>query len=510
MAGVATSGTRPLLSLEGITKAYPGVVANDGISLDLFAGEIHALVGENGAGKTTLVGAIHGLHQPDAGRILLDGEPVTMPSPRAALARGLGYVQQHFSLIPTLTVAENLVLALRGSPQAVGIGEAADRIEELGERYGLRVDPHALVADLSVGLQQRAELLKALAREARVLTLDEPNSLLAPQEWDELERVLRRLAESGVGILLISHKLDEVLRVADRISVLRRGRLVATLPAAEATEQQLAELMVGTLQQPVTRDGASRPRAGEPLLVVEDLWVEGDRGEDAVAGVTLTARAGEVLGIAGVEGSGQVELTEALCGARPMKRGTIRLDGRDISSAGVRERRALGLAHVPADRREGGLVGTLSVAENLALPTIGEHGRFGFLDRRAIRHRAEELIGTFDVRVPGPDTLVNALSGGNQQKVVLARELSRPLRVLLCCYPTWGLDVAAAAAVQRQVLALRDRGAAVVYASVELDELLAVTDRIVVLNRGRIAGEIATAEATADRLGLMMAGARAA
>jgi simple sugar transport system ATP-binding protein len=513
VTSVETPGRAPVLALEGITKAYPGVVANDDVSLDLLAGEIHAIVGENGAGKTTLVGTIYGLHRPDAGRILLDGEPVTMPSPRAALARGLGYVQQHFSLIPTLTVAENLVLALRGSPAAVGIGEAGRRVEELGERYGLRVDPDALVEDLSVGLQQRAELLKALARDARVLALDEPNSLLTPQEWEQLEQVLRRLAASGVGILLISHKLDEVLRLADRVSVLRRGRLVATVRASESTEQRLAEMMVGALTAPVVRsgDGARAAADGPALLEVQDLWVRGDRGEDAVAGVSFTARPGEVLGIAGVEGSGQVELTEALCGARPA-RGSVRLEGRELGGADVRARRRLGIAHVPADRRNGGLVATLSVAENLALPTVGERAlsRWGLLNRRAIRSRAEELIEEFDIRVPGPDAPAGTLSGGNQQKVVLARELSRPLRVLLCCYPTWGLDVAAAAAVQRQVLALRDRGAAVLYASVELDELLAVTDRIVVLHRGRVAGELATADATAERLGLMMGGARAA
>jgi ABC-type uncharacterized transport system ATPase subunit len=501
------------VALEGITKAYPGVVANDGISLDLRAGEIHAIVGENGAGKTTLMGILYGLQRPDAGRILIDGRPVELHSPRDALAAGVGFVQQHFSLIPTLTVAENLVLSLHGGAAAVGRRDGAAAVRRLSERYGLAVEPGARIENLSVGLQQRAELLKAVARDAQVLILDEPNSLLTPQEWEELAGILRGLAGGGVGIFLISHKLEDVLRVADRVSVLRRGRLVATVSAAETTESKLAELMVGRLRDPGGPVPASRHEAaGGTTLEVDGLWVRGERGNDAVRDVSFVARAGEIVGLAGVEGSGQVELIEALAGVRPARRGVVRLAGRDITGEGVGRRQELGIAHVPADRRNAGLIADLTVAQNLILPQVGEdpYSRLGLLRPRAIRDRARGLIEEFDVRVPGPDVAAAALSGGNQQKVVLARELSRPLHALLCCYPTWGLDVAAAAAIQRQVAALRDAGAAVLYASVDLDELLAVTDRLVVLHNGAVTGELASAEATAEQVGLLMGGRQAA
>jgi len=501
------------VALEGITKAYPGVVANDGISLDLRAGEIHAIVGENGAGKTTLMGILFGLQRPDAGRILIDGRPVELHSPRDALAAGIGFVQQHFSLIPTLTVAENLVLSLRAGAAAIGPRDGAAAVRRLSARYGLAVEPGARIESLSVGLQQRAELLKALARDAQVLILDEPNSLLTPQEWDELAGILRGLADGGVGLFLISHKLEEVLRVADRVSVLRRGRLVATVAAAETTESKLAELMVGRLRDAGGPVPAPRLQgAGETMLEVDGLWVRGERGNDVVRDVSLVARAGEIVGLAGVEGSGQVELIEALAGVRPARRGVVRLAGRDITGAGVGRRQELGIAHVPADRRSAGLIADLTVAENMVLPQVGEdpYSRLGMLRPGAIRDRARGLIGEFDVRVPGPDVAAGALSGGNQQKLVLARELSRPLHALLCCYPTWGLDVAAAAAIQRQVAALRDAGAAVLYASVDLDELLAVTDRLVVLHQGAVTGELASAEATAEQVGLLMGGRQAA
>jgi ABC-type uncharacterized transport system ATPase subunit len=503
-----------MVSLEGITKVYPGVLACDRVDLEVRAGEVHVLLGENGAGKSTLMSVLFGLTHPDSGRILIEGQPVELRSPNDAVSNRIGFVQQHFSLIPTLTVAENLVLSLRAGAAAIGPREGAASVRRLSERYGLAVPPGARIEDLSVGLQQRAELLKALAHDARVLILDEPNSLLTPQEWEELASILRDLADGGVGLFLISHKLGEVVRVADRVSVLRRGRLVATVAASETTESKLAELMVGRLRDatPGAVQAARQKRPGEAMLEVDGLWVRDERGADVVKDVSLVARAGEIVGLAGVEGSGQVELIEALAGVRAAQRGTVRLAGRNIGGAGVARRRELGVAHVPADRRNAGLIADLTVAENIVLPQVGEdpYSRLGVLRPGVIRERARGLIGEFDVRVPGPDVAAGALSGGNQQKVVLARELSRPLRAVLCCYPTWGLDVAAAAAIQRHVAALRDKGAAVLYASVDLDELLAVTDRLVVLHNGALTGELPSAEATAEQVGLLMGGRQAA
>jgi general nucleoside transport system ATP-binding protein len=502
-----TPGEAKVVALDAITKAYPGVLANDAVSLDLAAGEIHAIVGENGAGKSTLVGALNGMVRPDSGRILLDGQEVTVDSPRQALGLGFGYVQQHFSLIPTLTVAQNVILALRGSAEAIDARHGSRRVSELGERFGLRLDPDAVVADLTVGEQQRAELLKALARGTRVLSLDEPNALLTPQEWEELEGVLRGLAQSGVGLILISHKLDEVLRLADRVSVMRRGRLVATTAARDIDEERLAGLMVGELVEapPARPRGAAH---GEVALAAKDLSIDGDRGERAVTGLDLEVAAGEVLGVAGVEGSGQVELSEALCGARRARTGTVTLAGEDITRRGVSERMDRGLGHVPADRRNGGLVASLSVEHNLVLPIVGQapFSRFGVTRPGAIAKHGAELIERFDVRVPNGGVLAGSLSGGNQQKVVLARELSRPLRALVCCYPTWGLDLHAAASIRSEILKLAEAGVAVLYISVELDELLAVSDRILVLNRGRVSGELDAQQATSEELGLMMGG----
>jgi general nucleoside transport system ATP-binding protein len=501
-----------VLRAERITKAYPGVVANEDVSVDLRRGEIHAIVGENGAGKTTLMGILFGLLRPDAGGILVDGKPFELHLPRDALGLGIGFVQQHFSLIPTLTVAENVVLALRGSEEPIKLSEGSARVRALSSEYGIEADPDAVVEELSVGQQQRAELLKALAGRARILLLDEPNALLTPQEWEELAAVLRRLAAAGVAIFLVSHKLEEVVRVADRITVMRRGRVVATIAAREATHQRLAELMVGELEaheRPVT--GAARVGHAKPRLEVRGLSVASDRGGRAVGDVSFAIRPGEVLGLAGVEGSGQVELTEALAGGRPPERGTVHLDGRDVTRMSVRERHRAGIAHIPADRRDAGLVATLSVAENLCLPLVdGEpFSVFGVLRKRALRERADTLVERFDIRVPSPDVPAGALSGGNQQKVVLARELSGKPRAVVACYPTRGLDFHAAEVVRRLILSLRDQGAAILYASVDLDELIEVSDHILVLHHGQTSGEVAAAEATPEGLGLLMGGAAA-
>jgi general nucleoside transport system ATP-binding protein len=501
----------PLVRLEGITKAYPGVVANYEVTLDLRAGEIHAVVGENGAGKTTLMGILYGLHRADAGRILIDGHHVTIHSPRDALRLGIGYVQQHFSLIPTLTVAENLVLALRAGGVPVRSGEGRARVRALSKRYRFDVDPDARVERLSVGQQQRAELIKALARDTRILLLDEPNTVLTPQESDELGAILRGLAKSGAGIFLISHKLEEVLRVSNRISVLRHGHHVATVEASAASRSQLATLMVGELRSEESVSGA-RAGIGAARLEVSDLWVGNDHGGYAVRGASFTVRGGEVLGIAGLEGSGQVELTEALAGVRRAEHGSIRIDGREVSRLGVEGRQRVGVALVPADRARHGLIGTLSVAENLLLPVAGRrpYSRLGFLRREAMRQQARSLISRFDIRVPAPEVSAGALSGGNQQKMVVARELSRDPVVVVCCYPTFGLDFAATEAVQREILQRQEANAAIIYASTDLEELLALSDRIIVLHSGTITGELPAGSATSEQLGLLMSGAEAA
>jgi ABC-type uncharacterized transport system ATPase subunit len=499
----------PLVALEHVTKAYPGVLACDDVSLELRAGEVHGLLGENGAGKTTLMGILYGLHRPDAGRILVDGREAAVGEPRDAMGLGIGYVQQHFSLIPTLTVTENLILAMRFGGRRLSRREGGELIRELSDRYGLDVPADVRVDELSVGEQQRAELLKALAREPRALILDEPSALLSPQESQHLGEVIRRFAAEGMGVILISHKLEEVLAVVDRITVLRRGRLVRTLAVADASHAVLGRLMIGELAAADDTHGRIESPAGGSLLVLDDVWVDGNQGAPAVKGVSLDLRRGEILGIAGLEGSGQVELVEAVAGVRRAKSGTIRLDGADITTLSVRARQRRGIGHIPSDRRRDGLVGPLSVADNLALPLLGDRRfyRFGFLRRRAIRRHAQELIASFDVRVPSPDVPVSTLSGGNQQKVVVARELSRRPSVVLSCYPTWGLDFAAANAVHRELVRQRNEGAAVVVASMDLDELLGVADRIAVMQGGRVTGEVAARETTPERIGVLMGGA---
>jgi simple sugar transport system ATP-binding protein len=513
--GAGDAGGPALIALEGITKAYPGVLACDSVDLELRVGEIHALLGENGAGKSTLMSLLFGLQQPDLGHIRVEGREVRVRGPRDAAALGIGFVQQHFSSIPTLTVAENVTLALRGAGRRIARRRAADRIHELSAKYGLGVDPHMRVDQLSVSGQQRVELLKALAVDPRVLILDEPSSLLGPQEAEELMHILGGMAGDGLAILLISHKLHEVLRVSDHVTVLRRGRRIATVRTAATTEQELAALMVGDLAAVESaaegREVGPDPEA-TPRLRVEHVVATEGRHVHVLRDVSLTVVAGEIVGLAGLEGSGQVELIEVIAGVRPVTSGSVSVDGRSMAGRSVRARQRSGVAHVPADRRHDGLVGGLSVAENLALTELGDRGtsRFGVLRRRATTLRAQELIARYDIRVPSPSVLVSALSGGNQQKLVLARELSRDPDVILCAYPTWGLDFAATAAVHGELQRRRDDGAAVLVASVDLDELLAICDRILVMQGGRIVGELPSRSATAEDIGRLMGGVEAA
>jgi simple sugar transport system ATP-binding protein len=504
-----TAGSSADLALElrGITKRFGTFTANDRIDLDLRRGEIHALLGENGAGKSTLMNQLYGLLRPDEGEILLFGEQVHLRSSADAIRLGIGMVHQHFMLIPVMTIAENIVLG--NEPHRgplLDLASAEERVRELSTRYGLAVDPRALVADVSVGTQQRAEILKALYRDARILILDEPTGVLTPPEIRELLDVLRALRDRGTSIIIITHKLDEVLQVADRISVLRRGVKVATIDAAGATERGLAELMVGRPVLEELERGTAEP--GEPVLVVEDLHVSDDRDVETVRGLSLQVRAGEIVGIAGVDGNGQTELTEAIAGMRRVRSGTIRLRDRDVTDASPRKAAEAGIGHVPQDRQRHGLVLDFSLAENSALHDYQRPpmSRLGWLNPAAMLSRVRGLIERFDVRGGSPSGPARALSGGNQQKLVLAREIELQPQLLLAAQPTRGLDVGAIESVHRQLIAQRDAGRAVLLISFELDEIFGLSDRILVMYEGQVSLERRPDQTDESELGLAMTG----
>ena len=499
----------PIIELREITKRFPGVLANDRVSLNVRAGEIHALVGENGAGKTTLMSILYGLYQPDAGRVLWQGRPVVIRNPSVALQLGIGMVHQHFMLIPPFTVLENVILG--AEPARAGViaqAQARAAVLRLAQQHGVDLDPDARVETLSVGEQQRVEILKVSYRGARLLILDEPTAVLVPQEVRELFQSLRRLREQGRTIIFISHKLDEVLEIADRITVLRQGRVIDTVDAASATPAALAEMMVG---RPVLlRAPRSPARPAAPRLEVQDLSVEGEQGRLSVHDVSFNVRAGEVYAIAGVQGNGQSELVEAIVGLRRAAAGRILLEGRDITALSVAGRRAAGLAHIPEDRQRRGLVLGMSIRENLIL---GHHRREAIsgrllLDERAVDRFAEQRCRDYDIRVPGPGIPALALSGGNQQRLVIAREFAFTPTLLIAAQPTRGLDVGATEFVYRKLVQIKEQGLAVLLVSLDLDEVLALADRIAVLYGGRIAGEFRREEADAVTLGLYMTGGR--
>jgi general nucleoside transport system ATP-binding protein len=494
------------LELRGITKRFGPLVANDGISLSVAPGQVHALLGENGAGKTTLMNVLYGLAQPDEGEIRLDGKPVKFGSPKDAIAAGIGMVHQHFMLVPTFTVAENVTLGIeRAGPVGLLDRRRTRReVRELSHRYGMDLDPDALVEDLPVGIQQRVEIVKALVREASVLILDEPTAVLTPAETEELFRIVRQLRDGGTSIVFISHKLKEVQAIADTITVLRRGKVVGQC-TPPATSDDLASLMVGRNVQLRVSKTAARP--GEVVLDVHDLFVAGADGRAWVNGVSFQVRAGEILGIAGVQGNGQTELCEALMGLRPTAAGTVTLNGRDLTRASPRARLRAGVAYVPEDRREDGLVGAFSVAENLVLDM---YDRPPFASRLnlnlpAIAANAATRIDEFDVRAGSPGMPAGTLSGGNQQKVILARELGREHKVLIASQPTRGLDVGSIEFVHRRIVAQRDHGVAVLIVSSELDEIYALADRIAVMYEGEITG-FRDPDVPASELGRLMAG----
>jgi simple sugar transport system ATP-binding protein len=499
------------LELAGISKRFPGVVANDGIDLTVGEGEIHALLGENGAGKTTLMNVLFGLYSADEGEIRIDGRPRTFSSPGDAIAAGIGMVHQHFMLIPVFTVAENVML---GQEETGPFGlldrrEAERRVRDISATYRLEVDPGAVVEELSVGAQQRVEIVKALYRQAELLILDEPTAVLTPQEIDELFTVMRSLRESGKSIIFITHKLKEVLAIADRITVLRRGRVEGTTTPKESNEQALAAMMVGHDVRLEVEKGPAEP--GEPALVLEDLRVLDDRGQAAVDGVSLEVRAGEILGIAGVQGNGQTELIEVLAGLRRPGKGTVRLDGVDVTAMPPAARFARGLAHVAEDRHLRGLVLDFTLAENLLLGRQRERdmtGRLAVLRRKRLQEFARERLVTMDVQPPVAALPARALSGGNQQKVVIARELSRPkLRFLIVAQPTRGVDIGATELIWQAILEARDAGAAVLLISAELSELRALSTRIAVMHRGHIVDTLPVDRATDEKLGALMTGA---
>ena len=502
----------PAVSLHDVTRRFGALTANDRVSLELIPGEIHALVGENGAGKSTLMRQLFGLLQPDEGEIRVDGRAVRIADPAAAMKLGIGMVHQHFMLVDTLTVAENIVL---GQEPQRGLGRfdharAEREVAALGERHGLRVDPKARIAQLSVGAQQRVEILKALARGAQVLILDEPTAVLTPQEVDELFRVLRALREGGASIVLITHKLAEVKALADRVTVMRAGRVVGSALTADLSVETIAEWMVGRVPAPLGARSDAAP--GEPQITCEKLEVLDDRGLAAVRGLDLAVRAGEIVGIAGVEGNGQHELLEAIAGLRLPRAGRIMIAGRTCSGRSAREARAAGLAHIPSDRLRRGLVPEFTLAENLVLGQQRDRkqGNGPFLGGRALEDGALANLRAYDVRPCEPSAHARRLSGGNQQKLIAARELSHGAPAILAAHPTRGVDLGAIDFLHRRLLAERDAGCAVLLVSSELSELLALSDRIVVLYEGRIVHETTPAQTDERSLGLYMTGRGAA
>jgi ABC-type uncharacterized transport system ATPase subunit len=497
----------PVLEMRGIRKEFPGVVANDDVTFDLRRGEVHALLGENGAGKSTLMNILYGLYRPDAGEIRLNGKSVSFNSASDAIDSGIGMVHQHFMLIPVMTVAENVVLGTEPVKNGLLLDESAAerRVADMAKTFNFAVEPGALVEDIGVGQQQRVEIMKALYRNADILILDEPTAVLTPQEASDLFEILRTLRREGISIIFISHKLNEVLEIADRITVLRRGKTIETVPRKGATEESLARAMVG--REVLLRVEKPPAEVGDVLLEVEDLHVTDDRGIEKVRGVSLQVRAGEIVGVAGVDGNGQTELIEALTGLRRAHQGVIRVGGRRLDHASARATLDAGLGHIPEDRQRRGLVLEFSLAENIALHDYAEppDSKWGWLFPGRLVSRARSLIQEFDVRGGGPFTPAGSLSGGNQQKLVAAREISRDPKALIAAQPTRGLDVGAIEYLHRRLVTERDEGRAILLVSLELDEIFSLSDRILVIYEGQIVGEHA-GKVSEEQIGFEMVG----
>ena len=498
------------LELRGITKRFPGVVANDNVNLALNTGEVLSLIGENGAGKSTLMSVLYGMYKADEGDIVIDGETQVFTSPADAIAAGIGMVHQHFMLVPVFTVAENVVLGVEptGALGKLDIDKARAMVREISDKYHLDLDPDAVIEDLPVGVQQRVEIVKVLLRDAKVVVFDEPTAVLTPSEIVEFFEIVKTLVSAGRGVVFITHKLKEALNIADRIAVLRRGKVVGEVDPKSATESQIAEMMVGRpVQLTVNKNSA---KAGDVVLKVTDLTVLDADGRTHVENVSFEVHAGEIVGIAGVQGNGQTELVEALTGLRKAASGVIALDGKDLTHSDPRERHQMGMAHIPEDRQRQGLVGGLSVAENLVLTRYHDdqfsHGVL--VDWDAANAIAETLITEYDIRTPNKETGVGTLSGGNQQKVIVARELSRDLRLTIAAQPTRGVDVGSIEYIHSRIVKERDAGTAVLIVSTELEEVMALSDRLLVMYRGKVVAELDPKKVTPMEVGLYMAGSR--
>jgi len=498
------------LQLRGITKRFPGVVANDDVNLTVRSGEVLALVGENGAGKSTLMNILYGLYHADEGEILVDGRPVEFASPRDAIAARIGMVHQHFMLVPVFTVAENVILGVEptGFAGRIDIAAARAKVRDLSQQFGLQLDPDAITEELPVGIQQRIEIVKVLFRDASIVVFDEPTAVLTPQETLDFFRIVETLVAAGRGVVFITHKLKEALKIADRITVLRRGRTVGEVDPAHATEAELAQMMVGRPVELVVHKSPAQP--GAPVLQVEHLRAVDASGRVLVDDVSFEVRAGEIVGIAGVQGNGQTELVESLVGLHRVAHGAVRLNGTDITHAEPRERHAAGVAHIPEDRQREGMVKDFSVAENLALTGYYEAplSRGITMDWDAADREARRLVEQYDIRTPSVDTGTGTLSGGNQQKVIVARELSRPLHLAIASQPTRGVDVGSIEYIHEQIVGLRDSGVAVLVVSTELDEVMALADRVLVMYRGRIVADVDRSATDHAEIGLYMAGAK--
>ena len=500
------------IEMLNITKRFPGIVANDNITLQLKKGEIHALLGENGAGKSTLMSVLFGLYQPEEGVIKKDGQVVEIRDPNDANALGIGMVHQHFKLVECFTVLDNIIMGVEPCKHGfLQKAEAREKVLALSEKYGLRVDPDALVEDITVGMQQRTEILKMLYRENEILIFDEPTAVLTPQEIEELMQIMRNLAAEGKSILFISHKLNEIMAVADRCSVLRKGKYIGTVDIKDTTREELSRMMVGRDVEFVVHKEPAKP--GKTILEVEDMTVASkSHSNNAVKNVSFNVRAGEIVCIAGIDGNGQTELVYGLTGLEPLKGGKITLEGRDITRAPIRKRNTMGMSHIPEDRHKHGLVLDYTLEDNVVLQRYFEPefvSKAGFLKRKAIRDYAERLIGQYDVRSgQGPVTVARSMSGGNQQKSIVAREIDKDPELLIAVQPTRGLDVGAIEYIHKQIVAQRDAGKGVLLVSLELDEVMALSDRILVMYEGEIVGELDPKTTTVEELGLYMAGAK--
>jgi general nucleoside transport system ATP-binding protein len=497
------------LELRGITKRFPGVLANDSVDLTIRPGEIHGLLGENGAGKSTLMNILYGLYSADEGEILIDGEPQDFDGPGDAIEAGIGMVHQHFMLVPVFTVTENVVLGVEPSniTGVMNMHQAEQDVREISTRYGLEVDPEALIEQLPVGIQQRVEIIKVLFRQAEVIVFDEPTAVLTPQEVEEFFGIVRELRDAGKAVVFITHKLKEILEISDRISVLRRGKTVGTTTPSETTQQKLAEMMVGRpVDLTVDKDPASPT---DVVLEVEDLFVADARDQMSVRGISFEVKAGEIVGIAGVQGNGQTELVEVLTGIRPAATGVMKLAGEDVIDQPPRGIHSRGVAHIPEDRQRRGLVMNFTITENMVLDSYYDppYSRGIRMDWGAAAEATEELVEAFDVRTPSIGIPVSNLSGGNQQKVIVAREFSRDVKLIVASQPTRGLDVGSIEYIHGRIVQARDEGAAVLIVSTELDEVMALSDRLLVMYDGKIVAELDPKKVTNADVGLFMAGA---